>query len=307
MQQDLTKNVLRFDFHDGLINEVCPEASESAWVLNFKKGILSALQNTMMRFDVDFNTTETDVSGTCGVQYTLASTNNAFVTIRKEKDIRSCHSRFSTHSFLQTVPYAFSGGDNSVFPILDSQSHCDVCQAIILKLQWMLMFYFFFQIFQLTIDNHIYREIKCFERHQLIPFSKQNTGAVTTTTSSLVFKGEQHYSPGEFLDQSMTSVTNINHFVSLYSLSLPQMQRKSKSALLLPSITLLLLSLPMVKSRLLANSWSKCVLPVLPRYNVSSSIPSLNSCKPPNSWTTRHWANCCNVLTVFAPMESKFK
>lgn len=143
MQQDLTKNVLRFDFHDGLINEVCPEASESAWVLNFKKGILSALQNTMMRFDVDFNTTETDVSGTCGVQYTLASTNNAFVTIRKEKDIRSCHSRFSTHSFLQTVPYAFSGGDNSVFPILDSQSHCDVSQAIILELQWRLMFYFF--------------------------------------------------------------------------------------------------------------------------------------------------------------------
>lgn len=72
----------------------------------------------------------------------------------------------------------------------------------------------------MTIDNHIYREIKCFERHQLIPFSKQNTGAVTTTTSSLVFKGEQHYSPGEFLDQSMSSATNINQFVSSYFLSL---------------------------------------------------------------------------------------
>nr|XP_013118557.1 unnamed protein product [Stomoxys calcitrans] len=177
-QQDVTKNVLRFDFHDGLINEVCPDANEPVWVLNFKKGILSALQNTMLRFDVDFNTTETDVSGTCGVHYSLASTANAYVTIRKDKDLRSCHSRFSTHSFLQTVPYAFSGGDNSVFPLLDSESHCN-----------------------LTIDNHIYREVNCFERHQLIPFSKQSSGAVTSATYSLQFKGEQHYSPGEFLEQ----------------------------------------------------------------------------------------------------------
>lgn len=103
------------------------------------------------------------------------------------------------------------------------------------------------------------------------------------------------------------SLILIKSSVNIVSLSLPQMQRTSKSALLLPSITLLPLSLPMVKSRLLANSWSKCAPPVLPRYNVSSSIPSLNSCKPPNSWTTRHWANCCNVLTAFAPMESKFK
>ncbi|XP_005177435.1 apolipophorins [Musca domestica] len=183
LQQDLTKNVLRFDFHDGLINEVCPDQSEAAWVLNFKKGILSAFQNTMVRFDVDFNTTETDVSGTCGVQYTLASTANAFVTIRKEKDIRSCHSRFSTHSFLQTVPYAFSGGDNSVFPVLDTESYCN-----------------------LTIDNHIYREISCFERHQLIPFSKKQSGAVTTVHYGLEFKGEQNYSPGEFLDQNAKDI-----------------------------------------------------------------------------------------------------
>jgi hypothetical protein len=45
--------ICRFSFSDGLIPEVCPHENETSWVLNFKRGILSALQNTMKRFDVD--------------------------------------------------------------------------------------------------------------------------------------------------------------------------------------------------------------------------------------------------------------
>jgi hypothetical protein len=45
--------ICRFSFSDGLIPEVCPHGNETSWVLNFKRGILSALQNTMKRFDVD--------------------------------------------------------------------------------------------------------------------------------------------------------------------------------------------------------------------------------------------------------------
>jgi hypothetical protein len=45
--------ICRFSFNDGLIPEVCPHENETSWVLNFKRGILSALQNTMKRFDVD--------------------------------------------------------------------------------------------------------------------------------------------------------------------------------------------------------------------------------------------------------------
>ena len=51
----------------------------------------------------------------------------------------------------------------------------------------------------MTIDNNIYSEIVCFERHQLIPFSNSSSGAVTTVLSRLQLKGEESYSSGEFL------------------------------------------------------------------------------------------------------------
>jgi len=122
---DLTQNLLRFAFHDGLISEVCPQEQETPWVLNIKKGILSAFQNTMMRFDVDSNTTETDVSGQCQVQYALEDTDSVYVKIRKTKDINSCRQRYATHSVLQTTPYTFRD-DKTIWPILKSQSHCNV-------------------------------------------------------------------------------------------------------------------------------------------------------------------------------------
>lgn len=125
MAVDLTKNLLRFAFHDGFIGEVCPTQDETPWVLNFKKGILSSFQNTMMRFDVDFNTTETDVSGDCDVQYSLESTTGVYVLIRKNKDITSCRRRYATQSVLQTTPYIFRD-DKTIWPILNSQSYCNV-------------------------------------------------------------------------------------------------------------------------------------------------------------------------------------
>ncbi|XP_034669576.1 uncharacterized protein LOC117902369 [Drosophila subobscura] len=175
---DLSKNLLRFAFHDGLIGEVCPLELETPWVLNIKKGILSAFQNTMMRFDVDFNTTETDVSGECLVQYALEATDSVYVTIRKTKDIASCRQRYATHSVLQTTPYTFRD-DKTIWPILNSQSYCN-----------------------LTVDQRMYREISCLETHLLVPFSNASSGALTTSRSRLLLKEEDSYSAGEFLEQN---------------------------------------------------------------------------------------------------------
>lgn len=98
---------LRFAFHDGTISEICHEESESAWTLNLKRGILSSLQNTMPRFDIDFQTTETDVSGICDVTYKTSGRNNTDLLFLKTKDIVSCRRRYKTTSFIQTVPYDF--------------------------------------------------------------------------------------------------------------------------------------------------------------------------------------------------------
>ena len=43
----LEKHSLRFSFQDGIVAEICPIAGEATWILNIKRGILSAFQNSM--------------------------------------------------------------------------------------------------------------------------------------------------------------------------------------------------------------------------------------------------------------------
>lgn len=46
-QLELEKNALQFEFQDGTINKIYSSQNEPVWVLNIKRGILSALQNSM--------------------------------------------------------------------------------------------------------------------------------------------------------------------------------------------------------------------------------------------------------------------
>lgn len=98
---------LRFDFHDGLIQEICPNSDEAVWVTNFKRGILSSFQNTMVRFDLDHKSLETDVSGRCEVSYQFTGSSNTSILIKKSKDISSCQNRNKFKSIVQTTPYEF--------------------------------------------------------------------------------------------------------------------------------------------------------------------------------------------------------
>ena len=45
--QELTKRSIRFSLQNGIVESVCATEDEPAWVLNFKKGIISSLQNSM--------------------------------------------------------------------------------------------------------------------------------------------------------------------------------------------------------------------------------------------------------------------
>lgn len=45
----------RFALQNGIITEICPQEQEEDWTLNFKRGVLSLFQNSMSRFDIDFD------------------------------------------------------------------------------------------------------------------------------------------------------------------------------------------------------------------------------------------------------------
>ncbi len=49
----LQRAPLRFSFQDGRVESVCSREDEDAWVLNIKRGILSAFQNSMTTFNAD--------------------------------------------------------------------------------------------------------------------------------------------------------------------------------------------------------------------------------------------------------------
>ncbi|XP_055713060.1 uncharacterized protein LOC129807664 isoform X2 [Phlebotomus papatasi] len=166
LAEEVSKYELRFSFQDGLIGEICPHDEESSWVLNLKRGILSAFQNTMTRFDIDHHATETDVSGVCDVKYVLEGSEETSLIIMKTKNTGSCRNRYKTHSILQTTSYEFRR-DYSAWPIIQTQSYCNI-----------------------SVDHSIYNNVKCYERHQLVPFSNNQSGAVTESTLHLKLSDE---------------------------------------------------------------------------------------------------------------------
>ncbi|XP_062707026.1 vitellogenin-like [Aedes albopictus] len=173
ISEELMRFELKFAFHDGVVGEICHEEEEPVWTLNLKRGILSSFQNSMPRFDIDYHTTETDVSGVCDVSYTMSGSKGTSLTIRKTKDIASCKRRYKTNSLIQTVPYEFRP-NYVAWPILNSTSYCNI-----------------------SVDNFVYKEAICYERHQLVPFSNGQAGAVTESFSKLTLADEESYTPEE--------------------------------------------------------------------------------------------------------------
>lgn len=99
---------LRFSFKDGIIDELCPHEDEQNWTLNFKRGILSLLHNTMKRFDLDYeNEEEVDVRGKCSTNYNIIGVKDTSLLIEKTKDLKSCQGNSRLHSIIQSTPFSF--------------------------------------------------------------------------------------------------------------------------------------------------------------------------------------------------------
>ncbi|XP_018566495.1 uncharacterized protein LOC108907336 [Anoplophora glabripennis] len=156
---------LRFSFKDGVINEICPSEEEKVWILNFKRGILSMLHNTMKRFDLDHSTEEEDVRGKCPTQYRILGADQTSLLIEKTKDLNSCQRRSKFHSVLQTR--STLNIESKTDKILNSSSHCLV-----------------------SIDHNVYNDITCKETYVLQPFSNQGAGVSTTMVQKLSLLNE---------------------------------------------------------------------------------------------------------------------
>ncbi|XP_053394173.1 apolipophorins-like [Mercenaria mercenaria] len=171
--QTLEKYPLRFSFQDGRIESVCPAEKEEAWAVNIKKGILSSLQNSMDSFDFNHKGSESDVTGKCDTEYTVAQRGWRTLSIKKSKDLSSCSHRQGFSSAVQTTPFRVSSGIKSL-PIMKETHTCD----------------------QEVSTAGVLTSSVCHEMHTLRPFSKENSGATTEVTQKMTFvqerKGTSH-------------------------------------------------------------------------------------------------------------------
>ncbi|CAL1530281.1 unnamed protein product [Lymnaea stagnalis] len=160
----LEQNSLRFSFQDGGIEELCPEQNEETAVLNFKRGVLSALQNSMVQFERDESLQETDVTGTCPTLYSVPQKGWKSLEITKSKDLLGCVDRDNYQSALKSAPFHVPDTIKSL-PLLKGNS---VCKQIISK------------------DGYL-SSSTCTESLVFRPFSKKESGARTEITQKLIY------------------------------------------------------------------------------------------------------------------------
>ncbi|XP_065216942.1 uncharacterized protein Apoltp isoform X2 [Planococcus citri] len=163
--EEVGQSLLRFSFYDGSIFNVCPTSGETISSLNIKKGILSAFQNKMKRFDIDRVINEKDVNGLCPTQYNLEKVNGTSLVIRKVKDISNCLERYQLHSIIPTSKYVFQSKFNKWAPLNSSV----VCHQ--------------------TIDHSIPVHIYCSEDHTL-KLTNMTYSSRTRITQTLVLAQE---------------------------------------------------------------------------------------------------------------------
>ncbi|XP_052061384.1 apolipophorins-like [Mytilus californianus] len=178
-QTELEGNSLRFSFQDGIVEELCPEDGDSDWSLNFKRGILSAFQNSMDSLDMDTEVTETDVSGKCPTTYRVKQEGWRTVKVKKTKDLVSCSNRHGFQTSAQATIYSIPSSVQSL-PLLKSSQECDQ---------------------DISTEGRIESTV-CHEIHFFRPFSKGNNGAMTEVIQHLKFVTQKR--GGQLITDSVT-------------------------------------------------------------------------------------------------------
>jgi len=134
-------------------------AAEPAWVLNIKRGIISALQNSMADLNRETTVREADVLGTCETSYKIVDG-----AIVKTKNLLGCTDREHMKTAIQHAHY-MAPSDVQGLPLLRSTQSC-----------------------KQTIKDGIIGAVECVESHVARPFSNGDAGAATTLKLTMTFK-----------------------------------------------------------------------------------------------------------------------
>ncbi|CAG9760349.1 unnamed protein product [Ceutorhynchus assimilis] len=161
----MREHTLRFAFKDGIIYEICPDDDEENWPINFKRGILSMIHNSMKRFDLDYSGEEEDVRGICSTDYKVIGAKETSLLIEKTKNLETCRERIKVNSIVQFTPVSNFHSRTRNEDILKSSSRC-----------------------VMSIDENIYSDIACEENYVLEPFSNNAAGASTRVIQKLTLK-----------------------------------------------------------------------------------------------------------------------
>ena len=154
---NLERHELKFTFDDGLIHELCPDQREPVWVLNIKRGILSMLQNSMQRFDVDHHGDEVDVHGICDTHYRLYEAKKTSLIVKKSKYLADCQNGPKYFSIVQSNPYRSPRKQHRQHGLFNSRSDCEI-----------------------TVDHNVYERVVCNEVRILQPLSNGDKAGAKT-------------------------------------------------------------------------------------------------------------------------------
>jgi len=122
LSRDLSQHPIRAIYKDGTFGNVCVDPRDSSVAVNIKKGILSALQNTLPSNSTIHDglaLRETDILGGCPTLYKVNNVGEELV-IKKVKDHQQCTGIYSMPS-QSTVSSAFI---KSPAPVVKSESTC---------------------------------------------------------------------------------------------------------------------------------------------------------------------------------------
>ncbi|XP_071116773.1 uncharacterized protein [Haliotis cracherodii] len=167
-RRNLERFPLRFSFQDGIVEELCPAESETTWALNIKRGLLTAVQNSMDNLEKNQRVQESDVTGECNTNYTVASHGWYSTTIKKTKDLLGCTDRNGYHSSVHGMQYRVPSEIQSL-PLMKSTHECE----------------------QELDKNGLLKSALIRETHTFRPFSRATSGATTKILQRLNYKTQR--------------------------------------------------------------------------------------------------------------------